>query len=148
MTMKNKIIALTATLATLAALASPVRAGDRGDKVAVAIGGFIGGVIVGSNLDRHDRRPAHVVVCPPPPPVCHERVVVVGGGRWDGYWDDVTTRIYVPARWVVGVDSCGRRFRTQVGGGYEYRTQRVWVDSHRGHDRGGRVVVASGPGRW
>ena len=44
--MKTKILTVTATLATLAALASPVRAGDRGDKIAAAIGGFIGGVIV------------------------------------------------------------------------------------------------------
>jgi hypothetical protein len=45
--MKNHILTVAASLAALAALTSPVRAGDRGDKVAAAIGGFIGGVIVG-----------------------------------------------------------------------------------------------------
>ncbi|HRE81023.1 MAG TPA: hypothetical protein PLN52_08240 [Opitutaceae bacterium] len=141
--MKNKLITLTATLATLAALAAPAKAGDRGDKVAAALGGFIGGVIVGANLDRHDHRSTRVVVTSPPP--CAPEVVVVHN-RPHGHWETVTTRVWVPARWVVSYDSCGRRIRTQVGGCYEDRSQRVWVDSHHGH--GGRVIVASGPRRW
>ena len=127
--MKNHILTVAASLAALAALTSPVRAGDRGDKVAAAIGGFIGGVIVGSHLDRDHRRPGPEV-CPPP-------VVVVRDDDCPpaGYWDHVRTRVWVPARWVMSYDSCGRRVRTQVGGYYEYRTERVWVDAGRGHGR-------------
>lgn len=143
--MKNKILTLTATLATLAALAAPARAGDRGDKVAAAIGGFIGGVIVGSHLDRHDHRPAPVIISTPPP--CEPEVIVVHD-RPQGHWEMVGTRVWVPGRWVTGVDSCGRRVRTQTAGYYENRTQRVWVESRHGHGRGDRVIVASGPRRW
>lgn len=138
--MKTKILTVTATLATLAALASPAHASNRSDKVAAAIGGFIGGVIVGSHLDRHDHGPAPVVVCPPEP-----KVVVVSGHS-HGHWETVSTRVWVPARWVVTVDSYGRRVRSRVGGCYETRMERVWVE--HGHGRGDRVVVARGPGRY
>lgn len=143
--MKNRILTLTVSIAALAAMASPVRAGDRGDKVAAAIGGFIGGVLVGSHLDRdhHRRAPAY---CPPPVVVVQPRHHAPAG-----HWDNVTTRVWVPDRWVMTVDSCGRRVRSHVAGYYEYRTERVWVDYRGGHDRGyssGRAVVSSSPRRW
>lgn len=145
--MKNHILTLTASLAALAALASPVRAGDRGDKVAAAIGGFIGGVIVGSHLDRDHHRPAPVVC---PPPACEPPVVVVRDAPCPpaGYWDNVRTRVWVPARWVVSYDSCGRRIRTQVGGYYEVRTERVWVATGPGHGRGFDGGYGYAPRRW
>jgi len=126
--MKTKILSITAALAALTSLASPVRAGDRGDKVAAAIGGFIGGVIVGSHFDRGDR-------CSPP---------VVVRGHSHGHWETVSRRVWIPARWVVTVDSCGRRMRSQVGGCYETRTERVWID----HGYNDRVVVSNGYGRY
>lgn len=128
--MKTKILTVTATLATLAALASPVRAGDRGDKIAAAIGGFIGGVIVGSNMDRHDHRP--------PPVIVH--------GHSNGHWETVSRRVWVPARWVVTVDSCGRRIRRQIGSCYETRMERVWID--HGYGCSDRIVASRGYSRY
>lgn len=138
--MKNKLLTVTATIATIAALALPAQASNRSDKVAAAVGGFIGGIILGSHLDRHDHGPAPVVVCPPEPEV------VVVGGHSHGYWETVSRRVWVPARWVVTVDSCGRRVRRQVGGCYETRTERIWVG--HGHGRGDDRVIARGPGRY
>src|SRR5262245_13458438 len=108
--MKTKILALTASLASIGAIASPAKAGDRGDKVAAAIGGFIGGVIVGSSIDHNRNYPA--VAYAPLPPVCPAPVVyapppVVVAPV--GYWTDVPERVWVPERYVVSYDSWGRR---------------------------------------
>lgn len=137
--MKKHLLTLTASLATLGSLASPAKAGDRGDKVAAAVGGFIGGVLVGSAFER-DRGPR--VVHAPPPPVCPPPVVVCPPPPPpSGYWRDVSDRVWVPARWVVTYD-CGRPVRNYVPGYYDVRTRRVWVDTcapvHGGYAYAGR----------
>jgi hypothetical protein len=61
--------------------------------------------------------------CPPPAP--------------RGYWKEVTVKVWVPARWVVSRDHCGREVRVYERAYPTYKTERVWV-SHddRGHHHG------------
>lgn len=49
-----------------------------------------------------------------------------------GHWEDVTVKTWVPERWVMGRDRWGRHVRVLEKGYFTYRTERVWVDSHRG----------------
>jgi hypothetical protein len=122
-----------ATLSTAALLPGTVQARS-GDKALAAVGGFIGGVIVGAHLDRGDRydRRAPVVVeaCPPPAVVYYN----TPHSPRRGYWQDSTVRVWVPARTVVTVDRWGRRIHHYEPGHYAYRTDRVWVES-RGRGR-------------
>lgn len=120
----------TATVSLLAATAllfapKPAVAGD---KELAAIGGFIGGLIIGSqiNNDRHHGRVVVEPACPPPAPV----VIHTGG-----YWDYRPVRVWVAPRWIVVYDSCNRPVRRYVAGHYETRRERVWVAQHRGYDR-------------
>jgi hypothetical protein len=129
--MKPTLLLALTTLTTAAVLPNTAAA-DRGDKVLAAVGGFIGGVIVGTHLDRdshhhyHDA-PVMVESCPPPrfdrhPPRRH------------GYWEETTVRVWVPGRTVWTVDHCGRSVRRYEPGHYEYRRERVWVET-RGRGR-------------
>lgn len=130
--MKNILIA-TAALATAAALPQPARADH--DNALAAIGGFIGGVIVGSHIDHHDRYDAPPAVCPPP--------------RYEaprGHWEDRQVRVWVPAHTEVSYDRCGVRIVHTRPGFYTYRTDRVWVVDER-HDHG-RAVVVTPDRRW
>jgi hypothetical protein len=64
-----KHTALLALVLTGLALAPRAALADRSDRVALGVGSFAAGVIVGSNLEhRHAPRhlPSHVVACPPP----------------------------------------------------------------------------------
>ena len=129
-----KLIPLLAlTLATGAAIA-PNSAHAGRSEAAAAIGGFIGGVIVGAHLDHHHdhgrrehRRYEHHHH--PSPRV----VVIERDHRPRGYWSERTVKVWVPSRWVWTVDDCGRRVRHRERGHYEYRRERVWVDGHRHH---------------
>jgi len=119
---------------------SPAQAGHRGgDEAAAALGGFIGGLIVGSVINDAPR---------------YDRTVVVShrdAYRPDacgGYWKPVTVRAWVPGYWTTRYD-CDRRVRVFVPGYWEHRTERVWVatggpgrydrpggyDRHRGYGR-------------
>lgn len=126
--MKTKITALALALVTLFALATPktAKANDTG----AILGGFIGGVIVGSAIADHHRGP--------------DTVVVEAGYRHEaprGYWRNVTTRVWVPGFWTMERDHWGRPYRRYVEGHYELRTERVWVatnDYGHHHDRGYR----------
>ena len=140
--MKTKLTAIAlVAIAALAFAPKPARAGDEG---IAAIGGFIGGVIVGSviNNDRHDRDyPVHGTIGVD---VGYNR----GGygydhghrGHRDGYWKNVTVRHWVPDRWIVEYDRRGREYRRVIPGHYVLRTDRVWVsyDRHDRYDRYGR----------
>jgi hypothetical protein len=44
-----------------------------------------------------------------------------------GYWQDVSTRVWVPPHWEVTYDYYGRRFNQWQPGHYEMRNNRVWV---------------------
>lgn len=119
--MKTKLAALALALVTLFALATPktAQANDAG----AAIGGFIGGVIVGSVIADQHRGPDAVVV---------EAGYRDYGPR--GYWRDVHTRVWVPGFWTMGRDHWGRPYRHYVEGHYELRRDRVWV-SHNDYGR-------------
>lgn len=142
--MKTKITVLALALVTLFALATPktAQANDTG----AAIGGFIGGVILGSVLADQHHGPDVVVQTG----YGYHR----GPDRCDeprGYWRDVRTRIWIPGGWIVERDHWGRHCRRYVDGHYEFRTERVWVagndygrgrynrhDRYDRHDRYGR----------
>jgi hypothetical protein len=148
--MKTKLIAIAlVAVAALALAPKPARAGDEG---LAAIGGFIGGVIVGSviNDSRHDNH-GYIGV-----DVGYNN----GGYRGDhgyrgdygrgnhhghrhGYWKEVRVRHWVPGRWIVECDRYGREYRRMIPGHYVYRMDRVWVSNDRydrydRYDRDGR----------
>lgn len=142
--MKTKLILPLVALATLASFTVPAHASSRSDKAALAIGGFIGGVIVGSHLDknssRHHGHVTHVQSCPPPVSYGHghgrghTRVIIQHGpSRPSGYWTNVTERVWIPRERIVSYDDCGRRTIRLVGGYYETYTRRVWIA--QGHPR-------------
>ncbi|MFH1497180.1 MAG: hypothetical protein ABII82_05070 [Verrucomicrobiota bacterium] len=129
--MKTKSTLLLALTAITAMTFAPqtALAGHREDKVALAIGGLIGGIIIGKNIERH-RQPAH---CPPPSRVIvvqphHRNVPACPPPPPSGYWQETQTRAWVPARWVDTYD-CGRRVRVWQQGHYTYQTSRVWVET-------------------
>lgn len=129
-------IPATASLLAATALAFAPQPAKAGDEVAAAIGGFIGGLVIGSVLDydhddRFDRYDHHVGT-----------TVVIGTGhrhphRAGGYWKTVTVRHWVPGYWAHSCDRYGRPVRVFVEGRWEYRTDRVWVSYGR-PDRHGR----------
>lgn len=125
--MKIKLTALALITVTALSLApKPAQANDKGLAV---LGGFIGGVIVASELN-HSR-----VYAPTAP-----AVVVNDRGNYyhnDGYWKAVSVRVWVPGYWIVERSHHGRSFRRYVDGHHEYRTDRVWVsyDRRDRHDR-------------
>jgi len=138
--MKTKLILPLVALATLASFSVPAHASSRSDKAALAIGGFIGGVIVGSHLDKNSSHyPGHVThvqSCPPSVSYDHGHTRVIiqhGPSRPSGYWTNVTERVWIPRERVVSYDECGRRTIRLVGGYYETQTRRVWID--QGHPR-------------
>lgn len=141
--MKTKILPIILSALSLAAATVPAHAGDRGDKAALAIGSFVGGVIVGSQIGRdhdHDRgrdryRPSRT------PPSCErgDGVTIVierPRPRPQGYWEDVTEEVWVPSQVIVVHGERGQRTVRRVGGFFECRTRRVWV-STRGDRRDG-----------
>jgi hypothetical protein len=115
----------------LALAPKPAMAGNDG---LAALGGFVGGVIVGASIERH---PAPVVVAGPPACYPAPRVIVAPcpPPSPEGYWKEVTVRTWVPECWATRYDH-GRHVRYFVPGHYEFRTDRVWVEyRHRDHDR-------------
>jgi hypothetical protein len=130
--MKTSII-LAAALSGLATVPQTASAGHN-DKTWIAIGSFLGGVLVGSNIERHSSPPP-VVYSPPPPCAPAPSVVIVERPRYysppapSGYWKTVQTRVYVPERLTITTDRYGRQTRVCQPAYYTYETQRVWVDT-------------------
>ncbi len=136
----NKLAALS--LLTVGALTfAPKSAlaghGRGGDEALAAIGGFLGGLIVGTAIND---RPAYSH---------YDRTVLVSSryDRYDrrddcrddrGYWKHVTVKTWVPGYWTTSYRH-GRCVRYHVNGHWSYRTKRVWVsyDRHDRHDRYG-----------
>lgn len=129
---------LIITLCTVAALAF-VPITHAGSKERAAIGGFVGGLIVGHALSKHA-----------PAPDCRETVQYdrhhrSSYGHYNrhqraspGHWETSRVKIWVPGHWSVRVDRCGTRVRHFVAGRYGWRTERMWVayaPAHRGHGR-------------
>jgi hypothetical protein len=73
-----------------------------------------------------------------PAPVVVPRAEFRYNDRHDrGHWETVTTKVWVPARWVSSRDRWGRPVRVLENGFYTFRTDRVWVD-HGNHRYGYR----------
>lgn len=116
-----KILASLSLLAAGALALAPgtARAGNDG---LAAVGGFIGGLIVGTSLD-HGHRSDH------------------GHGHYRdsrprGYWKEINVRTWVPGYWAYEGGRHGHGRRYYVEGCYGYRTERVWVsDDRHGDDR-------------
>lgn len=141
--MNTKTIVL-ASILLLGLIARPttVRAGD---EALAALGGFIGGVIVGTVINDHD----------------DDRTVIIRGnsGRRDrydrydrhdrydrndrghrpsGHWEYRTVRKWVPGYWTTVHDRCGDRRRVWIEGRHVRTQVRVWISfgdrRHRSHD--------------
>ena len=121
------IASFVAALGGITATPSTAKAGN---EVAAAIGGFIGGVIVGTAVNDRDH-------CPPPRfdqdryPRRGGRVIIETGPRGHGHWKWIEVRTWVPGYHSFSYDRCGRRFRTWIPGHQEIRRERLWVDSDR-----------------
>jgi hypothetical protein len=129
----KKIAAIT--LLTVGAVALAPVSAHAGSKERAAIGGFIGGLILGHAISE-----SHRSSCPPAP----APVVVYDSRRddCDGYWTENRVKVWVPGHWVVR-DDCGRRTRIYVAGRHEWRTERVWVATTRGgHHHHNRYAYA------
>ena len=110
--MKRIAIALLATAAALAA--NSARADTR--------------VSIGVNYGSPAYGPPPAVTYAPP-------TVVYAPAPARGYWKEVTLKTWVPERWVMNRDRWGRSVRVCEPGHFDYRTDRVWVDSSRDHGR-------------
>src|SRR5262245_33683864 len=115
--MKRIAIAL---LATAAALAAPTARAHTDVRIGVNFGTPV-----------YQSVPPTVVYAPAPVATCPPAPVVVAPAR--GYWRDVQVRTWVPERWLVRYDRCGRPERYCEPGYYAYRTERVWVDGRSDH---------------
>lgn len=120
----NKIIFASLAAAAIALMSSPTAAEARHDhdEVVAAIGGFVGGVIVGSAIDGNNPS-AHVEVS-----YGHDH-----GRHRHGHWEMRRVRVWVPGHWTYVDRDCHRPRKVWVPGRYEYRRDRVWV-AHR-HSR-------------
>lgn len=128
--MNTRITALALTAAT--ALSLTPKSALAGDKEWAAVGGFLGGIILGAAIaDNHHDTYSHTggttVIVRDRDDRCEDN---------DGYWDTVSVSVWVPGDWVYRRD-CGRRVRIYIPGHYEDRHQRVWVSHSRRHDRHG-----------
>ena len=135
-----KHIALLSLLSAAALVITPAPAKADSEGVA-AIGGFIGGLIVGKIIDGPDHHRHHgssVSV-----EVSHrsydrydrdhdryrDRGHHYGHDRHrgHGYWDTVRVKVWVPGYWGTRYEH-GCRVRYHVPGRYEWRTERVWIE--------------------
>lgn len=130
--MKNKITALALVAVTALSLApKPAQAHDKGLAV---VGGLIGGLIIGAALNEN----SHYTEYSP------RSTTVIVNDRDDrcddGYWKDVSVKVWVPGCWVIERSRHGREMRSYVSGHFSYRTDRVWVayDRRDRHDRDDR----------
>jgi hypothetical protein len=129
----NKMIFASIAAVATALMGTPIRAEaghhhhDDDDEVIAAIGGFVGGLIVGAAINTN---------VPPPPPAPVAVAVSYGHGHGNhrhGHWEWTTVRVWVPGRWAYVDRECSRPRRVWVDGYYTHRRERVWV-SH-GHNR-------------
>ncbi|MBI2518334.1 MAG: hypothetical protein HYV95_15750 [Opitutae bacterium] len=123
--MNTKLTALVLTAAT--ALSLTPKSAFASDKEWAAVGGFLGGLIVGTaiNDSHHDSYPRRTTT-----------VIVNGRGdrcddRPEGYWKNVTVRVWVSGCWIEERGRHGNCYRRYVEGHYEFRTDRVWVSFNR-----------------
>jgi hypothetical protein len=134
----NKITFASIAAIATALMGTPSRADaghhhhDDDDEIIAAIGGFVGGMIVGAAINGH---------VPPPPPAPVAVAVSYGHGHHHpGDWRWQTVRVWVPGRWAYVHSECNRPRRVWIDGYYDVRRERVWVAHRRGDrcDRGCR----------
>jgi len=120
--MKTKMTALA--LIAVTALSLAPKPAVASDKTLAVLGGFIGGMIVASEINH-----SHGYVSGP--------AVVINDRCDEGYWREVSVRFWVPGCWVLERGHHGRTYRRYCEGHYEFRTNREWVahDNHGRHDR-------------
>lgn len=87
-----------------------------GDEGWAALGGFLGGVLIGQSASCVPRT------------VIHRDVIVESRPSVCGHYEWVEERYWIPGRYVVERDRCGRRTRVWEPGRYAYRKVRVWTD--------------------
>jgi hypothetical protein len=125
--MKTKLTALL--LAAVTVLAFAPKQAQAGDKEIALIGGFIGGLVVGSALNSGSAHAGYDTT-----------VVVHDYNRYDrgprGHWEWTSVRVWVPGYWETHYDY-GRRVQVFVPAHYQTRRERVWVahGGGRGYDR-------------
>ncbi|SDS55375.1 hypothetical protein [Opitutus sp. GAS368] len=130
--MKTKITALALIAVTALSLApKPAQASDKGLAV---FGGLIGGLIIGAALNENNHYDGY--------PARSTTVIVNDRDDRcaDGYWKEVSVKVWVPGCWIIERSYSGCEFRRYVDGHYAYRTDRVWVAYERDvryerHDR-------------
>ncbi len=102
-----------------------------GDEVIAAIGGLIGGILIGSAIDSHHghyasdgyRNRNHGTSV----------VIQTNHGR-RGHWKYIRVKTWVPGHWVRDYDDWGNRHKHWVQGHYTHRKNKVWVgDRHSRH---------------
>ncbi len=95
-----------------------------GDEAIAAIGGLIGGILIGSAIDNHHDHYARDRYYDRGP---RTKVVVRTSHRHGGYWKYTRIKTWVPGHWVREYDDCGNRRKYWVEGHYTYRKKKVWV---------------------
>ena len=82
-------------------------------------------------------RTAEPAYCPPAPVYAAPAPVYVAPR---GHWEDVTTKSWIPARWIETRNYWGHRERVLEPAHFAFTTNRVWVEDRRyhGYDRDDR----------
>jgi len=149
--MKTKTTPLFA-LATAALLVASPRAAVAGGEGIAALGGFIGGMIVGSQVGSTHTHTTETIVVEhttvpaaeqPPAPEAAEDVrtlplpvdpqttttttTTVTRNGVPGYWEERPVQTWVPARWITTYDRYGFPVRRYEPGHYQTHLERVWV---------------------
>jgi len=151
--MKTKTTPLFAVAAAALLVASP-RAAVAGGEGIAAIGGFIGGMIVGSQVGsthththttetvvvEHTTGPAAEQPAPEsaegvrtlplpvdPPTTTTTTTTTVTRNGVPGYWEERPVQTWVPARWITTYDRYGFPVRRYEPGHYVTHMERVWV---------------------
>jgi hypothetical protein len=93
-----------------------------GDEAIAAIGGLIGGILIGSAIDDHHYASDGHYRRNHGPSV----VIQTNHGR-RGHWKYVRVRTWAPGHWVRDYDDCGNGRKYWVQGHYTHRKNKVWV---------------------
>jgi len=167
--MKTKTTPLFSIAAAALLVATPRGAIAGGEGIA-AIGGFIGGMIVGSQVgSTHTHTTETIVVehttvpaaeqppapeaaegvrtlpLPVDPPTTTTTTTTVTRNGVPGYWEERPVQTWVPARWITTYDRYGFPVRRYEPGHYQTHVGRVWVSGGVSTVGSAPVVIAPAP---